>query len=118
MVRSTWVCPRLRPYKECKLIRCANDQPIDPARVAGSKHPSFKETRLVSIERDQGKCILCGLCVRTCEENAKKGILGLVNRGFNTVIKPEFQDSEAIRGCADCLLCAEVCPTGALKILK
>ena len=105
-------------YKECKLIRCANDQPIDPARVAGSKHPSFKETRLVSIERDQGKCILCGLCVRTCEENAKKGILGLVNRGFNTVIKPEFQDSEAIRGCADCLLCAEVCPTGALKILK
>ncbi len=105
-------------YKECKLIRCANDQPIDPARVAGSKHPSFKETRLVSIERDQGKCILCGLCVRTCEENAKKGILGLVNRGFNTVIKPEFQDSEVIRGCADCLLCANVCPTGALKILK
>ncbi len=105
-------------YADCKLIRCANDQPIDPSRVAGSKHPSFKETRLVSIERDQGKCILCNLCVRTCEENAKKGILGLVGRGFTTVIKPEFRDDAVIAHCADCLECAKVCPTGALKILK
>lgn len=105
-------------YGHCKLIKCANDQPIDPSRFPGSKHPSFKEERLVVIERDQGKCILCGLCVRTCEENAKKGILGLVDRGFKTVIKPEFRDSAVIEGCKDCLACAKVCPTGALKILK
>ena len=105
-------------YGHCKLIQCANDQPIDPKRMAGAKHPNFKEQRLVVIERDQGKCITCGLCVRTCDENAKKGILGLVGRGFTTVIKPEFKDSEVIKGCADCLACANVCPTGALKILK
>ncbi len=105
-------------YGHCKLIQCANDQPIDPKRLAGDKHPNFKEQKLVVIERDQGKCITCGLCVRTCDENAKKGILGLVGRGFTTVIKPEFQDSEVIKGCADCLACANVCPTGALKILK
>jgi formate dehydrogenase major subunit len=76
------------------------------------------EKKLVVIERNEGKCILCGLCVRTCEEVAKKGLLGLVGRGFTTVIKPEFRDSDAISGCASCLECANACPTGALKILS
>ena len=78
------------------------------------KHDS--ETRLVVIERDQGKCILCNLCVRVCDEVAKEGLLGLVGRGFGTVIKPEFRDSDRIKVCTDCKKCALACPTGALKI--
>ncbi len=105
-------------FHDCTLIKVANDQPINPERLAGAKHPAFVEQKLVHIERDQGKCITCNLCVRTCEENAKKGILGLVGRGFSTVIKPEFNDPAVIDFCANCLKCAEVCPTGALKILK
>ena len=105
-------------YDDCRLIRFANQEPIDPARLAGSKHQCFTERRLVSIERDQGKCILCNLCVRTCREEVGKGLLGLVGRGFKTVIRPEFMDTDAVSGCKDCLLCAERCPTGALKILK
>lgn len=104
-------------FADCKLIRYANLDPVSPDRLAGNKHECFKETRLVSIERDQGKCILCNLCVRTCKEEAGKSILGLVGRGFKTVIKPEFENPEAVAGCKDCLKCAEVCPTGALKIL-
>ena len=105
-------------FKDCRLIHYANSMPIDPKRLPQQKHESFFEQRLVVIERDQGKCILCNQCVRTCKENAKKGILGLVGRGFATVIKPEFDDPATIEGCRDCLLCAEACPTGALKILK
>ncbi len=104
-------------FKDCKLIRYANLDPISPERMAGKIHESFKETKLVSIERDQGKCILCNLCVRTCKEEAQKGILGLVGRGFKTVIKPEFDNPETISCCKDCLKCADICPTGALKIL-
>lgn len=104
-------------YAECRLIRCANMCRIEPERFAGSKHPSFTERRLVSIERDQGKCILCNLCVRVCDEEVGKGILGLVGRGFATVIKPEFRDSAVIAACAECKKCVEVCPTGALKII-
>ena len=105
-------------YEDCKLIRYANLDPIQPERLEGMKHECFVETKLVSIERDQGKCVLCNLCVRTCREEAGKGILGLVGRGFNTVIKPEFNNPETVAGCKDCHKCADMCPTGALKILK
>ena len=104
-------------FEQCRLIRYVNQAPVDPDRFAGKKHECFKEQRLVTIERDQGKCILCNLCVRTCREEAKQGILGLVGRGFRTVIKPEFDTPEAIAVCKDCHKCADLCPTGALKIL-
>ena len=105
-------------FKECKLIRYANLQPIVPEKFKGSEHQSFTERKLVVIERDQGKGILCNLCVRACKEDAQKGILGLVGRGFNSVIKPEFDDPETISVCKNCRKCADICPTGALKILE
>lgn len=104
-------------YHDCSLIKNAQRYDISPLRFKGEFHKSFTENKLVSIQRDQGKCILCSLCVRTCDENAKQGILGLVGRGFNTVIKPEFKDSVKLSICKDCHKCADVCPTGALKIL-
>jgi len=107
-----------RDFADCKLIRYANFYDIDPDRVAGEVLDRKTEKTLVEIERTQNKCILCGLCVRVCDEIAKQGILGLVGRGFNTVIKPEFNDPKTIAVCKDCLKCAEACPTGALKILK
>lgn len=104
-------------YEECKLIKYANCYDIKPLRLSGEKNIHETERKLVSIERNNSKCILCSLCVRTCEEVAKKGILGLVGRGFSTVIKPEFKADEILSFCKDCKKCAEVCPTGALKIL-
>ena len=105
-------------FSDCKLIHHTNLQEVHPERFAGDKRKHGSETKLVSIERDEGKCILCGLCVRVCDEVAHEGLLGLVGRGFTTVIKPEFRDSAKIAKCADCQACAYACPTGALKILK
>lgn len=108
-------------FNECKLIRCANLYELQPERIerirgTGKIHPSYKEKELVAIERDQGKCVLCGQCVRICEEVVGKGIIDLAGRGFETTIKPEFRQSDVINYCLDCLECAESCPTGALRI--
>ena len=104
-------------YGQCKLVKYADEYNVQHDRFAGEKHPGFKEDRLTVIERDQGKCITCNLCVRICDQVAGVGLLGLVGRGFTTVIKPEFRDPEATAVCATCRKCAEHCPTGALKIL-
>ena len=105
-------------FEECRLVHHTNLYEVNPGRFAGAKRQSGSEKKLVVIERNEGKCILCNLCVRTCEEVAGEGLLGLVGRGFTTVIKPEFRDPAKIAKCATCLKCAEACPTGALKILK
>ena len=104
-------------FYDCSLVKHANRYEIHPERFEGQKRMTSSEKKLVSIERNEGKCILCGLCVRVCEEVAGEGLLGLVGRGFTTVIKPEFRDSEKVTKCKDCLKCAYACPTGALKIL-
>ncbi len=105
-------------YKNCELIRFAQQEPVlQPERFAGEKHPYFTEQKLVCIERNQGKCISCNLCVRICDEDVGKGVLGLVGRGFTTVIKPEFNNKKVLEFCKSCKKCAENCPTGALKVL-
>ncbi len=105
-------------FADCKLIRYANENNVKPERFSGEKHDSFKEQKLITIERDQGKCVLCNLCVRACKEQAGKGLLGLVSRGFKTVIRPEFDNPKTAEYCASCGICANLCPTGALKLLK
>jgi len=105
-------------FEDCKLVKHANIYEINPGRFEGAKRMTTSETKLVTIERNAGKCILCGLCVRVCEEVAKKGILGLVGRGFGTEVKPEFRNSDVINQCAECQQCVYACPTGAMKILK
>ncbi|MBO7207341.1 MAG: 4Fe-4S binding protein, partial [Kiritimatiellae bacterium] len=104
-------------YSECKLIRYANLLRTDTKKIRGEFHPGFVETALKSIQRNQRKCIDCAQCVRVCEQIAKKGLLGLVGRGFTTVIKPEFRDSSAVKDCVNCHLCVDNCPTGALKFM-
>jgi len=104
-------------YDKCRLIRYADQYNTDCKKFSGDFHPRFTETELHFIERNQNKCILCNLCVRVCENEAKQGILGLVGRGFTTVVKPEFKGKEIASICKDCLKCANACPTGALKIL-
>jgi formate dehydrogenase major subunit len=104
-------------YSECRLIRYAKRLDTDVKRLRGEFHPGFEERSLVCIERNQRKCITCNLCVRVCEEKAKKGVLGLVGRGFMTVIKPEFRDGAVTEFCRSCRLCADSCPTGALRFV-
>ncbi len=68
-----------------------------------------------SIVRDPGKCILCGRCVRVCEEIQGVACIDFVNRGSQTVVGTAFNQGMNISSCINCGQCVMVCPTGALR---
>ena len=101
-------------YFECKLIDFANQYNVKPDRLAGDVNKIEFEDDHPFIVRDPNKCILCGLCVRVCDEVMGVGALGLVHRGFDTVVKPTLEKPLVESGCISCGQCVSVCPTGAL----
>ena len=102
-------------YFECKLIDLAHQYDVKPERFAGDKNTIDFEDDHPFIVRDPNKCILCGLCVRVCDEVMGVGALGLVHRGFDTVVKPNMEKPLIESGCVSCGQCVSVCPTGALQ---
>ncbi len=102
-------------YYECKLISYANDYDVNPSRFAGEKHNRNQENANDLIARNTDKCVLCGLCVRVCEEVMGKSAIGLINRGFNTFIEPELGKHLKETDCIACGQCVALCPTGALR---
>jgi formate dehydrogenase major subunit len=101
-------------YFECRLIKYANQYNVHPERIEGAKHGEVLKEEHPFMERDSEKCILCGLCVRICEEVMGVTALGLVNRGFESIVCPEFNLPLKDTGCVSCGQCIAVCPTGAL----
>lgn len=66
------------------------------------------------FDRDYNLCILCGRCVRVCNEVRYNGTLNFHYRGDRTVVGTAFGKSHLEVGCAFCGACVDVCPTGAL----
>jgi formate dehydrogenase alpha subunit len=66
------------------------------------------------FDRDYNICILCGRCVRMCQEVRGASILAFKYRGPKVRIGPAFGSSHIEAGCEFCGACVSVCPTGAL----
>ena len=97
------------------MIDLANQYDVKPDRLSGDINKIDFEDDHPFIVRDPNKCILCGLCVRACDEVMGIGALGLVHRGFDTVVKPNLEKPLVESGCVSCGQCVSVCPTGALQ---
>lgn len=99
---------------DCKLLEYSNEYGVEPDRLKGEVHYRQVDDGHPFIVRNSDKCILCGLCVRVCDEVVGSTALGLLNRGFDAVVKPAFDAALKDTDCISCGQCISVCPTGAL----
>lgn len=82
---------------------------------------NYKEVKPIdyssdAIIRDPNKCILCGNCVRVCNEIQGVGVLGFAHRGTEAEVTPAFNKKLSETKCVSCGQCRVYCPTGALTI--
>jgi NADH dehydrogenase/NADH:ubiquinone oxidoreductase subunit G len=68
------------------------------------------------LDDEYGKCILCGLCVRTCREVVGVEALGYMSRGTAKKVGPAFMEPSPV--CIGCGACAFVCPTGHIVMTE
>lgn len=100
---------------ECELLSQSNTYAVEPERIVYEQPRYEKDHTHPFIMKDQNKCILCGMCVRICDEVMDNTALGLVGRGFQTSVEPAFGERFSETDCISCGQCISVCPTGALQ---
>jgi predicted molibdopterin-dependent oxidoreductase YjgC len=96
---------------DCTLQELAYFYDLRENRFYGERRRYTKRDANPFIARDMEKCILCGKCVRVCDEVEGFCAIDIANRGFNAKISPPFDKD---LDCEFCGQCVSVCPTGAL----
>jgi NADH-quinone oxidoreductase subunit G/NADP-reducing hydrogenase subunit HndD len=101
--------------KNCELQSLAKEHHVVERRIRGQKNGHKMDHSGTSIVRDPDKCILCGRCVRICEETMGVSAIDFINRGSKTIIGTTFNRGLNTSSCVNCGQCIMVCPTGALS---
>ena len=98
----------------CQLQQLAEELGVRQRRFAGEHSRHYLDTSSPSIVRDPAKCILCGKCVRVCEEIQGVAAIDFIGRGSQAKIGTAFDEGLNVSSCINCGQCITVCPTGAL----
>ena len=98
----------------CELQSLSEDLNIRERRIPGKKSPHKIDKSSPAIVRDPAKCILCGRCVRVCEEIMSTSCLDFAHRGNELCISTTLSKPLNFSNCTSCGQCLISCPTGAL----
>jgi len=128
--KGTWLTTSCDlPIREGLTIRTDTPAVINARKMAlellWSQAPDAEEIQFMAkrlgVEkprfavRGEGKCILCGLCVRVCREVVGPAALAFAHRGADRKVEPPY--AKASSACIGCAACVEVCPTGHIQTI-
>jgi len=98
----------------CELQKLASELNVRTRSASHAVKHQNLDCSSPSILRDPNKCILCGRCVRICEEIQGVSAIDFVRRGSKAQISPAFEEGMNLSSCVYCGQCVKACPTGAL----
>ncbi|MBQ1741481.1 MAG: (2Fe-2S)-binding protein, partial [Oscillospiraceae bacterium] len=101
---------------KCRLQELAQQFGVRRVRFEDTRERYERDETSPAVVRDPNKCILCGDCVRVCEEMQGMNIIDFVSRGSRLQVMPAFDRKLAETKCVSCGQCAAVCTTGAITI--
>jgi len=98
----------------CELQKLSEDLNIRERRIPGKRNAHKIDKSSPAIVRDPAKCILCGRCVRVCEEIMGTCSFDFAYRGNELKISTTLGKALNYSSCTSCGQCLIACPTGAL----
>jgi len=101
----------------CELQRIKGYMRIDRKKLQNLRFHEESQPPDISnpfFVRNLNKCVLCGICVRTCQEIQKVNAIDFVGRGYSTKVAPFGDKAIAGSRCVSCGECVVRCPVGAL----
>ncbi len=113
----TPVCHECAADGDCELQRVAAYIGVEEDRLKRIRHFEQKypiDTSNPFFDIDHAKCILCGICVRTCDEIVGVNAIDFLYRGYDTKIGTFLDNPIKESVCVSCGECVSRCPTGAL----
>ncbi|MBN2448731.1 MAG: iron hydrogenase small subunit [Phycisphaerae bacterium] len=99
----------------CELQQMAQELGVRERRFDGARNQYQLDVSSPALVRDPAKCILCGKCVRYCEEIQGVAAIDFIGRGSHTRVGTAFDQGLNVSSCINCGQCIMVCPTGALR---
>ncbi|MBS3948434.1 MAG: [FeFe] hydrogenase, group A [Dethiobacter sp.] len=109
-------CPTCAKSASCRLLDLTVRLGVGSVRYRSRGHKLPLDRSSLSLVRDPNKCVLCGDCVRVCQEVQGIGVLDFAYRGSKIQVLPAFGQGLGEVECVNCGQCSIICPTGALTV--